>query len=104
MRDMISGPMRLVLAESGHIAGIINHPANNKRGYWINPGMGQEKSDQEIDPDAWFEGATHHKGSWWVDWIHWLEERSGQPVPPPPLDNEEFPPLMDAPGTYVLEK
>jgi polyhydroxyalkanoate synthase len=104
MRDMISGPMRLVLAESGHIAGIINHPAKNKRGYWINPEMGQDKGDQEIDPDAWFEGATHHKGSWWVDWIPWLEERSGQLVPSPPLGNEEFPPLLDAPGTYVLEQ
>jgi polyhydroxyalkanoate synthase len=104
MRDMISGPMRLVLAESGHIAGIINHPARNKRGYWVNPEIGHEKSDREIDPDAWFEGATHHKGSWWVDWIPWLEKRSGQFIPPPPLGNEEFRPLMDAPGTYVLEQ
>jgi polyhydroxyalkanoate synthase len=104
MRDLISGPMRLILAESGHIAGIINHPAKNKRGYWINPEIGQGKTDQEFDPEAWFEGATHHQGSWWVDWTPWLEERSGQLVPPPPLGNEEFPSLMDAPGTYVLER
>ena len=102
--DMVSGPMRLVLAESGHIAGIINPPAKNKRGYWINQEVEQGDRDKEVDPDAWLEGATHHKGSWWVDWIPWLEERSGQHITPPRLGNDEFPPLMDAPGTYVLER
>jgi len=97
MRDLVSGPVRFVLAESGHIAGIINPPAQKKRGYWTNESATK-------DPEEWFAGATKHEGSWWVDWAPWLEARSGELVAPPPLGNAEFPPLMDAPGTYVLEK
>jgi polyhydroxyalkanoate synthase len=104
MRDMINGPMRLVLAESGHIAGIINPPAQKKRGYWINEEIETRDSDGEFDPQMWLEGATHHKGSWWVDWIPWLEERSGEMVAPPTMGSDELPPIMDAPGAYVLEK
>ncbi len=104
MWEMVSGPVRLVLGESGHIAGIINPPARKKRGYWINEEIEQGARDRKIDPEAWLAGATYHQGSWWVDWVPWLKERSGGLVPPPPLGNDVFPPLMDAPGTYVLEK
>jgi polyhydroxyalkanoate synthase len=104
MRDMVSGPMRLVLTESGHIAGIINPPAKKKRGYWVNEEIETRDSDREFDPQAWLEGATHHKGSWWVDWIPWLEERSGEMIAPPTMGSDEFPPITDAPGIYVLEK
>lgn len=103
MREMVSGPVRLVLAESGHIAGIINPPAQNKRGYWRNEAMDTAAAGSEINPDAWLEGATHQKGSWWLDWTSWLEAQSGEMVAPPPTGNEAFPPIADAPGTYVLE-
>jgi polyhydroxyalkanoate synthase len=104
MREMVGGPVRLVLAESGHIAGIINPPAQNKRGYWINEEMGTTNRVKEFDPEAWLEGATHHKGSWWVDWVPWLEERSGDRVSPPTMGDDQFAPIMDAPGSYVLER
>ena len=45
-----------------------------------------------------------HDGSWWTDWAAWLAERSGPKVKPPPLGSNAHPPLVDAPGTYVLEK
>jgi polyhydroxyalkanoate synthase len=104
LHEMVSGPVRFILSESGHIAGIINPPAEKKRGYWINTEIEEERERGELDPDAWFEGATHHTGSWWGDWVAWLEARSGERVVGPPLGNAEFPALMDAPGTYVLEK
>ncbi len=103
MRQMVSGPIRLVLAESGHIAGIINPPAHKKRGYWINAESAVTEKQPDFDPDAWFEGATHHKGSWWPDWVSWLEKQSGDLVPPPTLGSDEFPAIADAPGSYVLE-
>jgi polyhydroxyalkanoate synthase len=96
IRQMMGGPVRFILAESGHIAGIINPPARKKRAYWTN-------DDDVEDPDAWLAGATKHPGSWWVDWLPWLAEHAGERIEPPPMGGEAYPPLMDAPGSYVLE-
>jgi len=103
IQQMMGGPVRFVLAESGHIAGIINHPAKNKRGYWVNE-IETGDRDRGIDPDRWLAGATRHEGSWWVDWVPWLKKHSGKLVEPPPMGSEAYPPIMDAPGTYVLER
>jgi polyhydroxyalkanoate synthase len=100
IRQMMGGPVRFVLAESGHIAGIINHPARKKRGYWIN----ETAHAQTLDPDEWLAGATKHEGSWWLDWVPWLKKRAGKLAEPPPMGGEAHPPIMDAPGTYVLER
>jgi polyhydroxyalkanoate synthase len=96
-RELQGGPVRFILSGGGHIAGIINHPAAKKRAYWVN-------DDEEKDPESWLAKAEKNEGSWWVDWVPWLAERSGDQVTPPPMGNEEYPPVMDAPGTYVLEK
>jgi polyhydroxyalkanoate synthase len=58
---MVSGPIRRILAESGHIAGIINPPAPKKRGYWIN-------ENDPLDLDAWL-AARPISGQWWLDWL-----------------------------------
>jgi hypothetical protein len=37
--------------------------------------------------------------------VPWLIRRAGKQIAPPDAaGNEEFKPIMDAPGTYVLEK
>jgi polyhydroxyalkanoate synthase len=100
IREMLGGPVRFVLAESGHIAGIINHPAKKKRAYWLN----EAEDAQTLPPDEWLDKATKHEGSWWLDWLPWLEGHSGQLAKPPSMGNETYPPIMDAPGSYVLER
>jgi polyhydroxyalkanoate synthase len=100
IRQMMGGPVRFVLAESGHIAGIINHPAKKKRGYWVNTA----RNAKTLGDDEWLAGATKREGSWWVDWVPWLKRRSGKVAEPPPMGSDEYAPIMDAPGTYVLEK
>jgi polyhydroxyalkanoate synthase len=97
IRELLGGPVRFILGESGHISGIINHPSKNKRAYWTNDA-------DTTDPDEWLAGATKHEGSWWVDWVPWLQERSGELIAPPATGSDEFPPIMDAPGSYVLEE
>ncbi|MBA2693396.1 MAG: hypothetical protein H0U65_13050, partial [Rubrobacter sp.] len=53
--------------------------------------------------DEWRENAEEHEGSWWEDWRGWLEQRSGEQTDPPRLGSEKYPPIEDAPGTYVKE-
>jgi polyhydroxyalkanoate synthase len=100
IRQMMGGSVRFVLAESGHIAGIINPPAQKKRSYWLNTA----RNAQTLDPDEWLAGATKHEGSWWLDWVPWLKKHAGKMANPPPMGSEAYPPIADAPGTYVLER
>src|SRR6266566_1830603 len=92
----VSGPVRFALGGSGHIAGVINPPSKG-RGYWIN--------DKPVEnADQWFEIAERREGSWWIDWLEWLKLRSGEQVSPPSMGSKKYPPIIPAPGTYVLEK
>jgi polyhydroxyalkanoate synthase subunit PhaC len=95
IRRYVSGPVRFVLANSGHIAGIIN-PPGGKGAYFVN-------ESATADPEAWLAGATQRKGSWWEDWLAWLAPRSGQKVAPPSLGNATYKPIEPAPGSYVRE-
>lgn len=97
IRRLQGGPVRFVLTSGGHIAGIINPPESSHREYWTNEA-------EVVDPDEWLAGAEQHPGSWWPDWISWLQEQSGDLVVPPEMGNDDYPPLMDAPGRYVLEQ
>lgn len=93
----LSGPVRFVLAGSGHIAGVVNPPAANKYGYWINEGGAESL-------DAFIAGATENKGSWWPDWLRWIEGHDPKRVPATGArvpGQGSLPALEDAPGTYV---
>jgi polyhydroxyalkanoate synthase len=97
--QLAGGKVRYVLASSGHIAGIIN-PPGGKGNYWL------PASDAPAAATAaeWRKIAARHDGSWWSDWSRWLGERSGPKALPPPIGSPAYPPLGDAPGSYVLEK
>jgi polyhydroxyalkanoate synthase subunit PhaC len=90
--------VRFVLASSGHIAGIINHPAKGKGNFWTN-----DAAERAGSPEEWLENTTEHEGSWWTDWVSWLGERSGEKTDPPGMGSDRYPPLEDAPGSYVKE-
>jgi polyhydroxyalkanoate synthase subunit PhaC len=98
---LYGGPVRMILAGSGHIAGVINHPDAVKYNHYL-------PSDdlQELPPtaDQWFAGLTEHKGSWWPDWAKWLAGRSGPMVPARVPGDGGLDIVCDAPGTYVLVK
>jgi polyhydroxyalkanoate synthase subunit PhaC len=98
VRRYVSGPVRFVLANSGHIAGIIN-PPGGRGAYFVN----ESAESAATDPEAWLAGATQRKGSWWEDWLAWLAPRSGKKVAPPALGNETYKAIEPAPGSYVRE-
>ena len=89
------GPVKFVVAGSGHIAGVINPPSMNKYQYWTKDGI------DDANVAEWLKGAEEHKGSWWPDWRAWLGEIDPKDVPARPVGSEEFPAIEDAPGSYV---
>jgi len=91
--QVYKGPLTFVLAGSGHIAGIINPPANNKYGYWTNPKCPPH-------PDDWLKEAVYHPGSWWPAWMEWLKFYAGDKVPAREAGAGGTA-IEDAPGSYV---
>lgn len=93
----IGGNKTFVLGESGHIAGIVNHPSKGKYGYWTN-------TELDESADKWFETAEHNNGSWWTHWDNWLQAYSPkEKVAPYAQGSENFPVLGAAPGNYVKQ-
>jgi len=92
----MGGKVRYVLASSGHIAGMIN-PPGGKGTYWTNEASAETA-------EQWRKDAQRHDGSWWTDWSYWLAAHAGKKGKPPSMGSEAYPPLQDAPGSYVLEK
>ncbi|WP_394213176.1 class I poly(R)-hydroxyalkanoic acid synthase [Enterovibrio calviensis] len=93
----MSGNKTFVLGESGHIAGIVNHPAKEKYGFWVNDELCESA-------DEWFDSAKHNTGSWWLHWDKWLEAYSPkEKVEPYQAGSDNFPVLTVAPGDYVKQ-
>ena len=92
--------VRFVLAASGHIAGMINPPSRGKGGYWTS----EADDAPPTTAGAWLAGAQRHDDSWWTDWTAWLAARSGVKANAPPMGSAAYPPICDAPGTYILER
>ncbi|MDE2912057.1 MAG: class I poly(R)-hydroxyalkanoic acid synthase [Paracoccaceae bacterium] len=91
-----SGDKTFVLAESGHIAGIVNPPNRKKYGHWTNVAPPD-------DPDEWKRGAEFHPGSWWPRWNAWLADGDSPRSKPRTPGTDRFPEIEPAPGTYVRQ-
>jgi len=96
---------RFVLGASGHIAGVINSPAKNKRSYWTNDKPAGKGGAKPADADAWLAGATENPGSWWPEWAAFLATHGGKDVKPKTKPgNARYKPIEPAPGRYVKVK
>ena len=91
---LYAGPVRFVLAGSGHIAGVINPAGSTKYGYWTNDAL-------PADPDAWLDGASQHPGSWWPAWAEWQSQFTGGKVKARIPGQGGLTAIEDAPGSYV---
>ena len=92
--QLYKGPKRFVLSASGHIAGVINPPAANKYCFWTN-------TKTPADPDAFFESAKQHDGSWWPDWQKWIKKYAGGEIAARKPGDGKLKVIEDAPGSYV---
>ncbi|HMA58638.1 MAG TPA: class I poly(R)-hydroxyalkanoic acid synthase [Pseudolabrys sp.] len=92
------GPVKYVLAGSGHIAGVINPPGKPKYQYWTGDNLDGDSVED------WMKNATEHPGSWWPDWLDWLKTQGAETVPARTIGGGKLKPIEDAPGSYVKVK
>jgi polyhydroxyalkanoate synthase len=89
------GPVRYVMAGSGHIAGVVNPPEKQKYYYWTGA------KPRSSNLDGWIAKATQHPGSWWPDWLDWLKAQDATEVPARVPGDGGLKAIEDAPGSYV---
>jgi polyhydroxyalkanoate synthase len=92
---LFGGPVKFVLAGSGHIAGVINPPNKMKYQYWTGP------KPTGADVEKWLARAKEHAGSWWPDWLEWLTSQDAAEVPARKPGGGRLAAIEDAPGSYV---
>jgi polyhydroxyalkanoate synthase subunit PhaC len=103
--QLLGGETRFVLGASGHIAGVINPAAKNKRNFWR--AASKSKKSPMAPPsgsDQWLNAAQEVPGSWWSDWQQWLEGYSGKSVHVKAIKSVKAKSLGSAPGTYVKQR
>ena len=92
--QLYKGPVKFVLAASGHIAGVINPPGSGKYGYWTNDTLPSR-------PDEWLGRAAYHEGSWWPAWETWVGQYAGGEVPARQPGAGKLKAIEDAPGSFA---
>ena len=92
-----AGPVRFVLAGSGHIAGVVNPAGKPKYQFWTGGPL-------DRDFDSWLAAARETPGSWWPDWIRWVAAQAPEKVPARIPGEGKLKAICDAPGEYVRMK
>ncbi|MHB8885034.1 MAG: PHA/PHB synthase family protein [Methylovirgula sp.] len=98
-----------LLASGGHNVGIVSPPGPDNghyhRDYRVHT---KTASDMYTDPERWYAKVAPKSGSWWPEWLAWLDAHSSgqdgkyEAAREAGSAAEGYPPLEDAPGTYVL--
>jgi poly[(R)-3-hydroxyalkanoate] polymerase subunit PhaC len=94
--QLLGGETRFVLSTSGHIQALVNPPdAQSRSSYRI-------ADEHPAEADAFLERAATLPGSWWPDYVAWLERRSGElRSAPRKLGSRAHRATAKAPGSYV---
>jgi len=102
IRLLTDTEVTFVLTSGGHNAGIVSPPTRTDRRHRIET---IPADAPYTPPDLWAVQAPVRQGSWWPAWEAWLAAPFGEPVPPPPMGapDKGYPPLLPAPGCYVLQ-
>ncbi|HTT30590.1 MAG TPA: alpha/beta fold hydrolase [Solirubrobacteraceae bacterium] len=94
--QLLGGSDRFVLSTSGHIQALVNPPSPESRASY------RVTEDLSHDAEAWAGDAGIRRGSWWPDYVGWLEERSGElRAAPKNLGSPTFKATAKAPGIYI---
>ncbi len=99
-----SSELTFALTSGGHNGGILSPPGHKRRHYRIGC---RAADDRYADPQTWAIKHPAMEGSWWPEWVSWLDRKSSPArVTPPGMGAPQagLVPLAAAPGTYVLQK
>ena len=94
---LFGGDVRYMLAGSGHIAGVVNHPDKNKYHHSVNSAL-------PATVEEWQAEAERYPGSWWPHWIEWLDSASPGKVDARIPGEGDLDVIENAPGSYVKVK
>jgi len=97
--SLVAGEAEFLLTDGGHVSGtVINHPDKSRRSYF-------HAGDRSLDAEGWQASAEMVGGSWWPEWISWLErhEDKAPRAAKKTMGNRKYPVLAPAPGAYVTE-
>jgi poly[(R)-3-hydroxyalkanoate] polymerase subunit PhaC len=95
--------LTFALTNGGHNAGIVSEPGHQGRSYYVAT---RRRGARYVDSDTWLAAATSRMGSWWPEWVAWLDKHSGLERDAPPAIGAPahgIAPLAPAPGLYVLQ-
>ncbi|MGQ9370176.1 PHA/PHB synthase family protein [Azospirillum sp. ST 5-10] len=95
--QIFAGPVKFVLAASGHIAGVVNPPAAEKYCYWTSTKLPKAADD-------WLKDAQPTPGSWWPEWNRWVGKHANGKVEARDPAKGPLPAIEEAPGAYVKER
>ena len=91
-----------LLTTGGHNAGVVSEPGHRGRTFQCAT---KREQDRYVDPDTWLAVTPRKEGSWWPEWQSWIAQISEPGQRPPAMGAPQagYPPVMEAPGTYVLQ-
>ena len=90
--------LTFVLTNQNHTQTISSRDDNRHLKHWI-------AETHPKDPEQWLEQVEEHDGSWVLNWIEWLKQKSPDTLIAAPTEygSENYPEIDPAPGRYVLE-
>lgn len=94
--------LTFLLTKSGHNGGILSEPGHPRRHYRTGH---RPEGALYLDPDSWFAQTEPKEGSWWPEWINWLNGKSSRKTLPPSMGSPDngYPALGPAPGDYIYQ-
>jgi polyhydroxyalkanoate synthase len=100
---LLSSAVDFVLGAAGHVAGVVNPPAQAKGAYRTAANPAKKGSAMPQSADEWRSHAKVNEGSWWTKWTEWLAGHDGgkQVKAPAAFGNYRYRPMQNAPGSYV---
>jgi polyhydroxyalkanoate synthase len=98
LQRLTDADVTFVLTQGGHNAGIVSPPGTPERAYRVGT---KAHGATYVDADVWAARSERKDGSWWPEWIAWLDARSGPEVAPPSLGmaSGAYAAVADAPGS-----